>query len=272
MTTTTLVLGGTGKTGRHVVSGLRAAGHRVRPASRSGEVRFDWADESTWDAAVTGAEAVYLVFPDDDVTGARPFIRFAVEHGVRRLVALSGRGIEEYGLPELLDVEHAVRESGVDWTILRPSWFNQNFDLGQFRDYVLAGDLRVPTGGGREPFIDATDIAAVAVAALTDPRHAGQTYELTGPRSLSFGEAAAEIARASGRKVTFTDVTDDEFLKEQEAAGVPESWAKLLAMVFGRIRRGEHEPVSPDVAAVLGRDPMDFADYATGAWGRSAAR
>ncbi len=271
MTTTTLVLGGTGKTGRHVVSGLRAAGHQVRAASRSGEVRFDWTDESTWDAAVTGAEAVYLVFPDDDVTGARPFIQFAVEHGVRRLVALSGRGVEEYGLPELVDVEHAVRTSGVDWTILRPSWFNQNFDLGQFRGYVLAGDLRVPTGDGREPFIDATDIAAVAVAALTDPRHIGQTYELTGPRSLSFGDAAAEIAGASGRKVKFTDITDDEFLKEQKAARVPESWARLLAMVFGRIRHGQHAPVSPDVAAVLGRDPMDFADYAVAAWGRSAA-
>ncbi|MGC7103014.1 NAD(P)H-binding protein [Amycolatopsis lurida] len=234
-------------------------------------MRFDWADESTWDAAVTGADAAYLVFPDDDTTRARPFLRFAVEHGVRRLIALSGRGIEEYGMPELLDVEHAVRESGVDWTILRPSWFNQNFDLGQFRDYVLAGDLRVPTGGGREPFIDATDIAAVAVTALTEPRHAGQTYELTGPQALSFGDAAAEIARASGRKVTFTDVTDDEFLKEQEAAGVPESWAKLLTMVFGRIRRGDHEPVSPDVTAVLGRDPMDFADYATATWGRSTA-
>lgn len=263
--TTTLVLGATGKTGRLVVSNLRAAGHSVRPASRSSEVRFDWSDESTWDQAVTGAAAAYVVFPEEDIAGSRSFVPFAVERGVRRLVVLSGRGADELG-EDVVALERSVRESGVEWTLLRPDWFDQNFDQGMFRDSLLSGELRLPAEGALAPFVDIGDIAAVATAALTDDRHAGRTYELTGPRALSFGEAVDLIAKASGKRLVFTNLPAEEFVAEQVTAGVPEEWARLLVTVFDQFRSGKNPPTE-DVASVLGRAPVSFEDYAARTWG-----
>nr|WP_042179273.1 NAD(P)H-binding protein [Kibdelosporangium sp. MJ126-NF4]CEL13723.1 hypothetical protein [Kibdelosporangium sp. MJ126-NF4]CTQ99410.1 hypothetical protein [Kibdelosporangium sp. MJ126-NF4] len=266
MTTTTVVLGATGKTGSLVVAGVRAAGHRVRAASRSGVVRFDWFDESTWDAVVTGADAAYLLVPEEALLVAPRFVSFAVERGVRRLVTLTGTGVEELGEKDFLDMEVAVRDSGAQWTVLRPGWFNQNFDRGVFRDALLSGDLRLPAGDGRTPFIDVADIAAVAVAALTEDRHHGRTYELTGPRALSFGEAVATIARVSGRALTYTDIPEEDYVAAQQAAGASPDQAKLAGMVLGQVRRGEAEAVSDAVSDVLGRPAVDFADYAAVAW------
>ncbi|WP_158891871.1 NAD(P)H-binding protein [Amycolatopsis anabasis] len=259
MTKSILVLGATGKTGRRVVSLLRDAGHPVLAASRSADVRFDWADESTWD--IEGADSLYLVPPEDDLTPVQRFVPRIVARGVRRIVLLSGRGIEAFGESQLI-AERAVRESTVDWTILRPAWFDQNFDEGFFRDPLLAGQLALPVGQGREPFIDARDIADVAVAALTGSRHAGQIYELTGPRSLTFAEAVGILAKSSGRDLRFTEVTLEEFDAAQVGAGFHPALVKHLGELFDTIRRGEDEPVEDGVPRALGRPARSFEDYA----------
>ena len=191
----TLVLGGTGKTGRRVVERLAARGLPVRIGSRSGEPPFDWDDRATWAPALQGVGSVYIsYYPDIAVPGAvetvGSFAELAVASGVPRLVLLSGRGEREAEL-----AEQAVHDSGADLTILRSTWFNQNFSESYFLDYLLEGEVALPAGDTGEPFVDADDIADVAVAALTDDRHIGQLYELTGPRLLSFAEAVAEIAR-----------------------------------------------------------------------------
>jgi len=196
---TTLVLGGTGKTVSRLVGRLRAHDLPVRVGSRGAEPPFDWEDRATWEPALEGVGAVYIAYqPDIAVPGAldtvSALIDAALAAGARRLVLLSGRGEVEAER-----AEQALIASGAEWTILRCSWFAQNFSEGFFRDAMLAGELGLPVDAVREPFVDVEDVADAAFAALTnDAAHAGRLYEMTGPRALTFAEATAEVARASG--------------------------------------------------------------------------
>lgn len=267
----TLVTGGTGKTGRRIVDRLRARGLAVRAGSRSGEPPFDWSDRSTWAPALHGATAAYVsFFPDLAVDGAattvRAFADLAVEHGVRRLVLLSGRGEEE-----AQHAERLVQAAGADWTIVRCSWFSQNFSESFAAEPVAAGELALPVGDVGEPFVDVEDIADVAVAALTEDGHAGQVYELTGPRLLTFAEAVAEIAAASGRPVRFVSVTLEDFAAGMVAAGVPDDDVGLLTYLFGEVLDGRNAHLADGVQRALGREPRDFRQFARqaaaeGAW------
>jgi uncharacterized protein YbjT (DUF2867 family) len=251
--TTTLVLGATGKTGRRIVERLEARGVDVRRGSRAGG--FDWSDEATWAPALEGAGAVYIsYYPDLAVPGAADavgtFSRLAAAHGVGRLVLLSGRGE-----PEAQRAERLVAEAGVPTTIVRCSWFAQNFSESFLLDPVLSGEVALPAGDIPEPFVDVEDIADVAVAALTEDGHAGEIYELTGPRALRFDEAVAEIAIASGRPVRFVRIAQDEF------DGPPEV-AELVAFLFGELLDGRNVAVTDGVQRALGRAPRDFGEYA----------
>lgn len=258
-----LVLGATGTTGRRVAELLGAQGRPVRAASRRGRVPFDWSEPHTWEGALDGAGAVYLMAPDG-VPVDPAFVKLAVDQGVRRLVLLSSRAIEEMGDERLLAAERTVRESGADWTVLRCDWFDQNFDEGFFRESVRAGRITLPVGGVRQAFVDAGDIAAVAAAALTGDGHAGRVYEVTGPRALTFGEAAEAISGAAGYPVAF-EGDPEEFVREQVAAGLPEEEARGAEQAFAALRAlGDAEP-GEDVLRVTGRAPKDFADYAADA-------
>ncbi|WP_150239753.1 SDR family oxidoreductase [Nocardiopsis quinghaiensis] len=254
-----LVLGATGTTGRRVAALLNRRGHPVRAASRRGRVPFDWSDPATWEGALDGAGAVYLMAPDG-VPVDPAFVRLAVEQGVRRLVLLSSRAVEEMGDERLLAAERTVLESGADWTVLRCDWFDQNFDEGFFNESVRAGRITLPLGGARQAFVDAGDIAAVAAEALTGQGHAGRVYEVTGPRALSFGEAAELIGRAAGYPVAYRGEPED-FVREQVAAGLSEEEARGAASAFAALTElGDGVP-SGDVRSVTGREPKDFADY-----------
>jgi uncharacterized protein YbjT (DUF2867 family) len=273
---TTLVLGGaTGKTGRRVAERLAARGLPVRIGSRSAEPPFDWEDEGTWAPAVRGVESAYVTYyPDVAFAGgadnARAFARLAVESGVRHLVLLSGRG--EAGA---LLSEQAVQESGAEWTIVRSSFMNQNFDEGFWVDSLLGGELTAPAGDVAEPFIDCDDIADVAVAALTGEAPSGQVYEVSGPRLLTFAEAVEEIAQASGREIRYVPVTSEEFRTGMIEAGVPADFARDLTALFAEVMDGRGSRLSDGVQRALGREPKDFRDYAreaaaTGVWSPSA--
>ena len=261
-TKTTLVLGGTGKTGRRVVERLAARDLPTRVGSRSGEVPFDWEEEATWAPALQNVGSVYVsYYPDLAVAGAvaavRSFAELAVERGVRRLVLLSGRGE-----PEAERAEAAVRDSGADLTILRSTWFMQNFSEDYMLEHVLSGEIRLPAGDVPTPFLDADDIAEVAVAALTDDRHSGQLYELTGPRSLTFAEAAAEIAEATGREIRYVPVSLEEHAAEAAEHGVPAEVVELLTYLFSEVVDGRNANTTDGVQRALGREPRDFTDYA----------
>ncbi|MHC4638812.1 MAG: NAD(P)H-binding protein [Planctomycetota bacterium] len=265
-----LVLGASGKTGRRVTERLTAAGCPVRTASRSGESRFDWEDEATWAPALAGVDAVYITYyPDLAFPGAADtvgtFADLAVANGVQRLVLLSGRGEEGARQAEL-----RVENSGANWTIVRCAFFNQNFSE-TFADSVRYGVLAIPGGDTAEPFLDADDIADVVFAALTDDRHIGQLYELTGPRLLTFTEAAAELSTAMGRAVQYLPVTPEEYASELVTHGLPQEEAVPISELIAEVLDGRNSYLTDGVQRALGRPPRDFADYArdtaaTGVW------
>jgi uncharacterized protein YbjT (DUF2867 family) len=271
----TLVLGANGKTGRRVAERLTARRLPVRRGSRSGEPPFDWNDRSTWSEALDGVGGIYLTYyPDLALPGAvdatRAFAELAVRSGVPRIVLLSGRGE-----PEAERAERAVRDTGAELTILRSTWFMQNFSEDYMREHVLAGEIRLPAGDVPTPFLDADDIADIAVAALTDERHVGQLYELTGPRSLTMAEVAAELAAASGRSVRYVPISLEEHAAEALEHDVEPEVVDLLTYLFGEVVDGRNADTTDGVRRALGREPRDFADYAReaaagGAWAAQA--
>ncbi len=257
----TLVVGASGKTGRRVVDRLTAAGWPMRAAFPSGDTRFDWQDESTWTPALAGVDAVYITYyPDLAFPGAADtvgkFADLAVASGARRLVLLSGRG--EEGARQ---AEDRVRNSGADWTLVRCAFFNQNFSE-TFVEPVRYGVLALPGGDTAEPFLDAEDIADVVFSALTDDRHIGQLYELTGPRLLTFSEAVRELSAAIGREVQYVPVTPTEYAAELVKHELPEAVARLLAELIAEVLDGRNSYLMDGVERALGRPPRDFADYA----------
>ncbi len=266
-----LVTGGTGKTGRRVAARLSEAGIPVRAVSRSSEIPFDWEKPETWDAALDGVGAAYVsYYPDLAVPGAAEtvdaFAKRALEKGVKRLVLLSGRGEE--------GAEHAeqlLMQSGAEWTILRADWFFQNFSEAFFLDAILAGELALPVGDVREPFIDVEDIADVAFVTLTQPGHAGRAYTLTGPRSMRFDDMVSKIGQACGRDIRFIQIPVDVFVEGARQQGLEEPLVALMRELFTEVLDGRNERVSDDVEKLLGRPPRDFSDFVrrtaqTGVW------
>jgi uncharacterized protein YbjT (DUF2867 family) len=274
---TTLVLGGTGKTGRRIVERLMADGLAVRVASRSGRPPFAWEDPATWSPVLHGVESVYLSYaPDLAFAGAADRVgalaELAVRQGTRRIVLLSGRNE-----PEAQRAERLVQASGADWTVIRSSFFAQNFSEGFLLDGVLAGEVAFPAGDVAEPFVDVDDLAEIAVAALTDDRHTDRLYEVTGPRLLTFAEAVAEIAEAAGRQVRYVPVSAEQFSLGLHAAGLPADFVTELSDLFTTVLDGRGTYLTDGVRQALGRPPRDFTDYArtaaaTGVWGDVARR
>lgn len=271
----TLVLGGTGKTGRRVADRLGQRGLPVRIGSRNAGIPFDWEDQATWGPALDGVGAVYISFhPDLAVPGAPEAVRAladaAIDRGVRRLVLLSGRGEEE-----AQRAERAVQESGAEVTVVRCAWFMQNFSEGIWRDGVMDGEIVLPGGDAADPFVDVDDIAEVAVAALTEPGHGGELYELTSPRLYTMADVAAELSRAMGREVRYVPVSVEEYTAAAADHGVPPEFAAFLTYLFTEVF-GHNETTADGVRRALGRAPRDFGDYARSAvadaaWTREVA-
>ena len=271
----TLVLGGNGKTGRRVAERLTAKGHEVRIGSRSAVPAFDWDNEKSWDACFDGVTSAYITFaPDLAIPGAtdaiQAFVDLAKRRGVKRLVLLSGRGEEEAQA-----CERIVQESGLEWTIVRASWFNQNFSEGAFIDMVLNGAITLPAGDQAEPFVDVDDIADVAVAAFTEDRHNGQIYEVTGPRLMTLADVAADLSRATGREIKYINVPHEAFVSELANSGAPRDVVWMLDYLFSTVLDGRNAHLTDGVQRALGRPPKDFAEYArdvakTGAWTKVA--
>jgi len=271
--TTPLILltGGTGTTGRRIAERLRARHLAIRVASRSGTPPFDWDRHETWPAVLDGVTAAYIAYsPDIAMPGAADivdrFARAAVDAGVEHLVLLAGRGE-----PEAEVAEQHVRDSGARWTIVRASWFAQNFSEGMLLDATRSGTIIMPARDVGEPFVDVEDIADVAATALVEPGHDGRTYDVTGPRLLTFTDAAAELSAAAGRPITFVEVSPAEFVAEAVAEGLPIELADWIVTLCAVVLDGRNEHVGQGVQQALGRAPRDFRDFAVraaaeGAW------
>ena len=269
-----LVIGATGKTGRRVAARLEAKGLPVRRGSRNSATPFDWEAPETWASALDGVRSAYVTyFPDLAFPGAVEKLESLCEAAkvasVDHLVLLSGRGEHHARLGE--DV---VRNSGMDFTIVRSAWFAQNYSEGYLRDPILAGILPMPGGDMPEPIIDIDDIADVVVAALTEEGHKGELYEVTGPRLMTFADMAAELSGALGRPIRHIPISFEDF-----HANIARSGGDFVADVFTAIARetldGRNAHLTDGVQRALGRLPRDFAEFAraaakTGAWSVAA--
>ena len=256
-----LVIGGTGKTGRRVAERLAAKGVATRVVSRSTTPAFDWHDERTWPDALSGITAAYITFaPDLAVPGAtkriEQFTEVALKADVGRLVLLSGRGEQEAQA-----CEQIIQAQDVEWTVVRASWFMQNFSEGEFAGMVHEGLLSLPAGNIPEPFIDVNDIADVVVAALTEAGHAHEIYEVTGPRMLTFTEVTDELSRQTGRDIRFQAIRQEAFDDTLLEAGLPRDIRWLLNYLFTTVLDGRNAYVSDGVQRALGREPTDFRDF-----------
>ena len=267
----TLVLGGKGKTGSRIVAKLQQLEWPVFIGSRSGDRPFDWEDQSTWKKAIQGMETMYVsYFPDLAVPGAvdaiRSLTKIAVDSGVKKLVLLSGRGEAE-----ALECEKVVMATDIDWTIVRASWFFQNFSEGYMLDPIVAGHVALPVGNVPEPFIDAEDIADVAVAAITQTGHSKKLYEVTGPRMLTFQEAIETIGRETGRTIVYEQIPMENYKAMLKEYDVPADFIWLITYLFTEVLDGRNASVTHGVEEALGRPATDFVDYAkrtaaTGVW------
>ena len=275
MTNNILVIGGTGKTGRKVVEGLQKHQQNVRIGSRSNDPAFEWDHPTTWPQALAGMDKVYIsYYPDLAVPGAYEAIQGLVEAakaaGVKKLVLLSGKGEREAER-----CEEVVANSGLDYTLVRASWFNQNFSESFLLEPILAGHVALPMPEARIPFVDTGDIAEVAVEALLQDSHNGHTYEITGPRKLTFEEVVQEIAAGTGKQIHFQAVSQAEYNKMMEAAGVPGDYIWLFDYLFREVLgNSSNQVVTQDVQKVLGRPATDFREYVeitakTGVWNQT---
>lgn len=267
-----LVIGGTGKTGQKVVKRLSEAGHNVRIGSRSATPAFDWENPETWSQSMEGMDKVYITFqPDLAVPGALEAIeeltKKAKQSNVKKLVLLSGKGEREAEL-----CEQVVIHSGLDYTIVRASWFNQNFSESFFLEPILEGFVALPQADAKVPYVDTDDIADVAVAALLGEEHNGKIYQLTGPRQLTFKEVIQEISDATGRDIAFTPIALPAYTQVMKQQGVPADFVWLIEYLFSEVLGNPNNAeITHDIEKVLGRKPKDFSDYvketaATGIW------
>lgn len=272
-----LIIGGKGKTGRKVAYSLIKLGKNIRIGSRSENPSFDWEKSETWKKALERMDVVYITFqPDLAVPGAakiiEDFTSLAVKSGIKKMVLLSGKGEKEAERSEQI-----VMNAGVNWTIVRASWFNQNFSESFLLDPILAGNVALPKSEIPIPFVDTDDIADVVVEALINDKHNGQTYQLTGPRQLTFRQVIEEISTIIGRNIKFDSITLDEYSKMLKQYQVPEDYIWLINYLFKEVLVNENSSVSNDIEKVLGRKSKDFMEYAketavTGVWNQPLAQ
>ena len=267
-----LVIGGTGKTGKRIVKHLNEQGHKVRVGSRSGNPAFDWHQPEGWADALNGMDSVYITYqPDLAVPGALEAIEELVKQAkraqIKKLVLLSGKGEREAQL-----CEQVVIHSGLDHTIVRANWFNQNFSENFLLEPILQGEVALPYAEMKIPFVDADDIAEVAVKALTEDNHNGKIYELTGSEALTFGEAVELIAKTSGRSIQFTGISVTAYIDGLRRQGLAEDFLWLIEYLFTEVLGNpENSEITHDIENVLNRKPIRFEEFAkrtvaTGVW------
>lgn len=260
---TYVILGGTGKVGRRLTRSISDLGLEARPVGRGTVPAFDWREESTWGAALAGTVGAFVVGPGSATDWSETLSRFlavAETTGLQHVVLLSARGVQFHPTGAVATAERAVRNGPLAWTILRPTHFAQNFTEAMF--VPQDGRIVAPVGAGAEPFIDIDDIAAVAAIVLTRRGYDGRVLELSGPRSLTFAEAAGVLSRVSGSPVQFVDESDAEHEERLRRVGIPDGYVEWRMAMLRGIRAGSDGALSDGVQEVLGRPATSFRAWA----------
>jgi len=275
MSLSILVTGATGKVGRHVIQALKPhADAKITAAVRDPSnaaalgvptVTFDYDAPSTWGPALQGIRALYLVTPPwhpREAEIGKAIIATARETGVKRIVKLSALGAENLEMFAHKTVDAFLADSGLQTTILKPTFFCQNFSVMHAASIKATGAFYLAAGEGRIAFIDTRDIAAVAAKALLEPPHQGKTYELTGPGALDHHEVAAILSKAAGREIRYVPISEQQAIDGMRQAGLPEVGVLGLTRLMSFVREGHTARTTPTVQEVLGRAPISFEQYA----------
>ncbi|MFC3749715.1 ergot alkaloid biosynthesis protein [Paenibacillus sp. GCM10012306] len=269
-----LITGGRGKTGTRIAERLEQRGYSYITTLRNAqaitdstsEVHFDWYDNSTFLPALKEIERVYLVAPVGDpepIKVMKPFIELALEKGVKRFVLLSSASVSENG-PVFGPVHRLLKKQAPEWTVLRPSYFMQNFTEGQHPATISREDRIISAAGqGKIGFVTAEDIAEVAVRALVDDHAHNTEHIITGPDSLSHDEVSQIISYVTGRLIKHTSIADHELTRGWLALGLGEEYAEFMTELDHRIREeGSEDIITDTVLKVTGRAPMSFKEFA----------
>ena len=267
-----LVIGGTGKTGRRVAEQLKKKGIEPKIGSRNASPSFDWDDKDTWVNTLNGIEKMYVTYyPDLAVPGAKEKIEsltyLAKELGIKKMVLLSGKGETEAEA-----CENIVINSGMDYSIVRASWFNQNWSESFFLNPIISGEVALPMSDVLIPFVDANDIAEVAATVLLDDTYNGEIIELTGPELITFKDIVNIISRVSNKKLNFYEITLEQYVKGMKQMQIPDDVVWLIEYLFSHVLTNpKNQLVVNDIERVLGRKAKPFAEYAqetakTGIW------
>ena len=277
-----LVTGATGNVGAPLVEALRAEGADVRPASRRNRdargACFDFADPATWEAAFDGVRSMFLVRPPEIADVARhllPAVTYARSCGVRHVVLLSVQGAGRVPILPHAGVERWLRRSGLDWTFVRPSYFDQNLVRVFAADIRDRDEIWVPSGSGRIAFVDALDVAAVAARALLEPAaHTARAWTPTSEESLTWDEVAAVLSGVLGRPIPYRRPGLVAYCRHARTTlGFDPAMTAMTTVVHAAARLGVAGHLTDDVRAVTGRAPVSLREFALrerAAWQRPA--
>lgn len=279
MTPTVLVTGATGNIGRAVTENLLAAGAPVRAASRDGHdvsrlwgdrvsaVSLDFTDASTWPQAFAGITTVFLMRPPHLSNMKRdmfPALEAAKAAGVTHIVFLSLQGAESNRVVPHAKVEQWLRNSGLHWTFVRPSFFMENLTTTHVSDIRDRDCLIVPAGTGATSFVAASDVAAVASAALLDPEaHAGKAWTATGPEALTYSQVCATLTRVLDRPIHYTRPGVFAYARHaRRTLSMPWGMVLVTTAIYSIARAGKAAGTTQDVMTVTGEAPTDFTTWA----------
>lgn len=272
---TFLVTGATGTVGRATTQALLDQGHQVKAASRHPEksqaqfgnqveaVRFDWEDTATYQVA-EGTDGVFLLGPPlylDLFQLLVPFVDYLMTHGPRRVVYLSAYGMEHLAeLPFHQQMEDKLRASDLDWRIVRPGFFMQNFSNYERENIVQRKVLFVPAGDGKTPFVSARDIGASIAVLLTREQYRHQTFVLTGSQAYDYFEVAEMLSEIRGEKIAYANPDDDTYRKALAEAGAPDFVASYMIPVYGMIKHRRVQETTDHVTKLTGRSPESLRE------------
>lgn len=268
MTANVLVIGGKGKTGSHVAAKLASKGINYRITTRSpvveNELAFDWLKPEESSSAFTGIREVYIVAPtnsSDHGVVVPPMLERALQSGVKRFVLLSASSLEAGG-PMMGQIHAWLIDNAPEWAVLRPTWFMQNFSQQQHLATICQeGSIYSATKSGKVGFIDARDIAEVAVAALTSSVPWNNDFILTGPESLSYADLASTLGESLTRKISHVNLSVKQLTERFEKLGMDVAYAELLAGMEGVIADGSEDRVTQHVEKLTGFKPTNFKDF-----------
>lgn len=258
-----LVIGASGKTGSRVIDRLKdiLPETKIKAASRHSQVKFDWQVRETWFPALRGISHIYLTYYPDlaipaSVDDIQAFCDLAIKRNVKHITMLSGRGE-----PAAQQCEDILMSSGLNWNVVRASWFNQNFSDGFFKAFIEAGTIALPVEHVTEPFVDLDDVADVVAKTIVDASLQNQLIEVTGPELLSFKDISESFSALLGRDVHFQTVTQIEFDTMMREAHAPEDVIQLLGFLFTEVLDGRNQYLADGIQRVLGRPAKNFSAY-----------